>query len=107
MQERKLDHIGKRTKISRGVDILHGQDATIILFEGNFFIFKLLGRLSSVTDDRLFIWILRNRHLSLLSVVTLLDARNPRILGVPNEDKRRLLVSAHDVGFRWFSLFTL
>ena len=82
MKERKLHHVWKLSHVSILVDVLHGQDAFVVVGEIYFSLDPLLGLLATVADGCLLIGIFWNLHISYISTGPDKLRRDPRIIGI-------------------------
>jgi hypothetical protein len=87
MQERKFHHIRKALTLSRLINVLHWQDTPGIVREVNLGLDPTVRRLSSITNGVLFILVLRNLHVGYIAARLQQLGRNPRILGILEEDE--------------------
>ena len=88
VQERQVDHVGEGFQLSATVDVLHGQDALVVVLEVDFIFLPTFRCGTAVAPDGLFVCVLRYPDLGDLRVATGLDGRDPGVFRVADEDVR-------------------
>ena len=87
MQVRKLHHIGILGHVLVAINVLQRKNLVRVLLELDDPLLGSLGIPSAVTDDGLFVFVLRDGHGRLLALRFHQRSRNPSILGILDEDQ--------------------